>query len=136
MNKIRCSTLKEPDLWMNSLFWKKKNPLIYQPIGEMEGRVREPNIFLRVALIVLDQHLGLDFIVIGHWINSPQVYVLHHQHIILTTREPVCSSSLLLHAKQKTSKYKFYCLSIDPMASKSKISKHSFYNTSKCVYKQ
>jgi hypothetical protein len=45
MNKIRCSTFKEPDLWMN---WK--NPPTYRPIGEMEGRVRETNIFLRVVL--------------------------------------------------------------------------------------
>ena len=29
---------------------KKKNPPTYRPIGEMEGRVRETNIFLRVAL--------------------------------------------------------------------------------------
>jgi hypothetical protein len=37
--------LKKPDMWMN--FEKKKNPPTYQPIGEMEGRVRETNIFLR-----------------------------------------------------------------------------------------
>ena len=48
MNKIRCSTLKELDLWMN--FEKKKNLPTYWPIGEMKGRVRETNIFLRVAL--------------------------------------------------------------------------------------
>jgi hypothetical protein len=49
MNKIRYSTLKEPDLWMN--FEKKnKNPPTYRPIGEMEGRVWKTNIFLRVAL--------------------------------------------------------------------------------------
>jgi hypothetical protein len=47
MNKIRCSTLKEPDLRM--YFEKKKNPPTYWTIGEMEGRVRETNIFLRVA---------------------------------------------------------------------------------------
>ena len=34
-----------------SLFWKKI-PSTYQPIGEMEGRVWETNIFLRVALVV------------------------------------------------------------------------------------
>jgi hypothetical protein len=34
-----------------NLFWKKKkNAPTYRPIGEMEGRVRETNIFLRVAL--------------------------------------------------------------------------------------
>ena len=38
----------EPDLWMN--FEKKKNPPAYRPVGEMEGRVQETNIFLRVAL--------------------------------------------------------------------------------------
>ena len=47
MNKIRCSTLKEPDL--RKYFEKKKNPPTYWTIGEMEGRVRETNIFLRVA---------------------------------------------------------------------------------------
>ena len=52
MNKIRCSTLKEPDLWMNAIYFeKKKNPPTYRPIGEMEGRVRETNIFLRVAYV-------------------------------------------------------------------------------------
>ena len=30
---------------------KKKNSLTYRPIGEMEGRVRETNIFLRVASV-------------------------------------------------------------------------------------
>jgi hypothetical protein len=51
MNKIRCSTLKEPDLWMNAVYFEeeKKNPPTYRPIGEMEGRVWETNIFLRVA---------------------------------------------------------------------------------------
>ena len=34
-----------------SLFSKKKNPLTYRSIGEMEGRVRETNILLRVALL-------------------------------------------------------------------------------------
>ena len=48
MYKIRCSTLKEPDLWMN-FEKKKKNPPTYRPIGEMEGRMRETNMFLRVA---------------------------------------------------------------------------------------
>ena len=33
------------ELWKK----KKKNPPTYRPIGEMEGRVRETNIFLRVA---------------------------------------------------------------------------------------
>ena len=119
-----------------SILKKKKSP--YLPTHRWNGGSGAgiEHIFLTVALIVLDQHLGLDFIVIGHWINSPQVDVLHHQHIILMTRGSVCSSSLLLHAKQKTSEYQFYCLLIDPMASKSEISKHSFYNTSKCVYKQ
>ena len=42
-------------LWRNQICeWtlkkKKTNPLTYRPIGEMEGRVRETNIFLRVAL--------------------------------------------------------------------------------------
>jgi hypothetical protein len=32
---------------------EKKDPPTYRPIGEMEGRVRETNIFLRVALSVL-----------------------------------------------------------------------------------
>jgi hypothetical protein len=30
---------------------KKKNPPTNRPIGEMEGRVQEINIFLRVALL-------------------------------------------------------------------------------------
>ena len=44
MNKICCSTCE----WTQSIL--KKNPPTYWPIGEMEGRVRETNIFLRVAL--------------------------------------------------------------------------------------
>ena len=33
-----------------SLFWEKKiYPPTYRPIGEMEGRMRETNIFLRMA---------------------------------------------------------------------------------------
>ena len=32
-----------------SLFWRGKNPPTYRPIGEMEGQVRETNIYLRVA---------------------------------------------------------------------------------------
>ena len=48
MNKIRCSTLKEPDFEK-----KNNNPPTYRPIGEIEGRVWETNIFLRVALSLL-----------------------------------------------------------------------------------
>ena len=53
MNKIRCSTLKEPDLWMN-FEKKKKKSSTYRPIGEMDGRVQETNLFLRVALCFYD----------------------------------------------------------------------------------
>ena len=42
----RCDS--KPDLWMN-FEKKKKNPHTYRPIGEMEGRVQETNVFLRVA---------------------------------------------------------------------------------------
>jgi hypothetical protein len=48
MNKIRCLTLKEPDLWINAVYFEKKKKK--RPIGEMEGWVQETNIFLRVAL--------------------------------------------------------------------------------------
>jgi hypothetical protein len=57
---IRYSTLKEPDLLMN---FEKKNSPTYRPIGEMEGRVRETNIFLRVNL---SRHIFLvDVVCIG-----------------------------------------------------------------------
>ena len=29
MNKIRCSTLKEPDLWMNAVYFEKKKKSPY-----------------------------------------------------------------------------------------------------------
>ena len=35
--------------FVNELWKKKKNPSTYRPIGEMEGRVQEMNILLRVA---------------------------------------------------------------------------------------
>ena len=38
----------------------KKNPPTYRPIDEMEGRVRETNIFLRVTLLILFLSI-LDF---------------------------------------------------------------------------
>ena len=37
-----------PIVWYD-VYLKKKNPPTYRPIGEMEGRVQETNIFLRVA---------------------------------------------------------------------------------------
>ena len=39
---------------MKIILKKKKNPPTYRPIGEMEGWVRETNIFLRVALMDFD----------------------------------------------------------------------------------
>ena len=54
-------------LWRNQICeWtlKKKNPPTYQPIGEMEGREQETNIFLRVALSrrqkLVPRRFGLD----------------------------------------------------------------------------
>ena len=37
-----------PIVWYD-VYFEKQNPPTYRPIGEMEGRVRETNIFLRMA---------------------------------------------------------------------------------------
>ena len=71
--------------WTQSILERKKNPPTYRPIGEMEGRVREANIFLRVA-----QSLPLSWSTIDvkilNW-KSPPTFFYKLLEIFLPTEQ-------------------------------------------------